>query len=141
MDLEELAQALGVSIAEVRGFSDGLNGQYLHHRRLILLRSDLDPWTRNSALAHELGHAYYGDDTNGDPRLERRADQFAAQILITPAAYRVAEILHDGNPGAIAYELGVTPHLIHVWQGIYERIPAWQKHIHSHPASLGSISK
>lgn len=75
-----------------------------------------------STLAHELGHAYYGDDVNGDPRLERRADQFAAQILITPAEYRVAEILHDGNPGAIAYELGVTAHLIQVWRSVYEKV-------------------
>ncbi|MHC9693217.1 ImmA/IrrE family metallo-endopeptidase [Corynebacterium diphtheriae] len=124
MDLDKLADVLGVTVAETPHLDDGLNGQYLHHRRLILLRQGLDPWTRKSILAHELGHAYYGDDINGDPRLERRADQFAAQILITTAEYKSAEMLYGGNPGAIAYELGVTPHLVRVWQDIYERILA-----------------
>ncbi|CAB0507709.1 ImmA/IrrE family metallo-endopeptidase [Corynebacterium diphtheriae bv. mitis] len=122
MDLDKLADALGVTVAETPHLDDGLNGQYLHHRRLILLRQGLDPWTRKSILAHELGHAYYGDDIHGDPRLERRADQFAAQILITTSEYKAAEMLYGGNPGAIAYELGVTPHLVRVWQDIYERI-------------------
>lgn len=121
MDLDQLADALGVAVVETPYLDDGLNGQYLHHRRLILLRHGLDPWTRKSALAHELGHAYYGDNIHGDPRLERRADQFAAQILITPTEYRLAEKLHDGHTGAIAYELGVTPHLITVWKDLYER--------------------
>lgn len=122
MDLDQLADALGVAVVETPYLDDGLNGQYLHHRRLILLRQGLDPWTRKSALAHELGHAWHGDDIHGDPRMERRADQFAAQILITPTEYRLAEKLHDGHIGAIAYELGVTPHLITVWKDLYERI-------------------
>lgn len=109
MDLDRLADALGVTVAETPHLDDGLNGQYLHHRRLILLRQGLDPWTRKSTLAHELGHAWHGDDIHGDPRLERRADQFAAQILITPDMYKNAEKLHEGHTGAIAYELGVTP--------------------------------
>lgn len=124
MDLDQLADALGVAVVETPYLDDGLNGQYLHHRRLILLHQGLDPWTRKSTLAHELGHAYYGDDIHGDPRMERRADQFAAQILITAAEYKAAESLYGGNPGAIAYELGVTPHLVRVWQDIYERIAA-----------------
>lgn len=121
MDLEELAQALGVSIAETPHLSDGLNGQYLHHRRLILLRSDLDPWTRSSTLAHELGHAYYGDDTNGDPRLERRADLWAAKLLISPAQYATAERLHGPHLGAIAWELGVTVDLVEAWKNAHEK--------------------
>lgn len=124
MDLDKLADALGVTVAETPHLDDGLNGQYLHHRRLILLHQGLDPWTRKSTLAHELGHAYYGDDIHGDPRMERRADQFAAQILITPDMYKNAEKLHDGHTGAIAYELGVTPHLVKTWKDLYERITA-----------------
>ncbi|MHD0036265.1 ImmA/IrrE family metallo-endopeptidase [Corynebacterium diphtheriae] len=69
-----------------------------------------------------LGHAWHGDDIHGDPRLERRADQFAAQILITPTEYRLAENLHEAHASGIAYELGVTPHLVEVWQNMYERI-------------------
>lgn len=124
MDLDQLADALGVAVVETPYLDDGLNGQYLHHRRLILLRQGLDPWTRKSTLAHELGHAWHGDDIHGDPRLERRADQFAAQILITPDMYKNAEKLHEGHTGAIAYELGVTPHLVKTWKDLYERITA-----------------
>lgn len=124
MDLDKLADALGVTVAETPHLDDGFNGQYLHHRRLILLRQGLDPWTRKSTLAHELGHAYYGDDIHGDPRLERRADQFAAQILITPDMYKNAEKLHEGHTGAIAYELGVTVRLVEVWRDMHDRITA-----------------
>lgn len=38
--------------------------------------------------------------------IERRADEFAARLLISPIEYRLAESLHDGHIGAIAYELG-----------------------------------
>ncbi|VEH79479.1 DNA-binding protein [Corynebacterium kutscheri] len=84
MDLDQLADTLGVTVVETPHLDDGLNGQYLHHRRLILLRKGLDPWTKRSTLAHELGHAWHGDDIHGDPRLERRADQFAATPVYHP---------------------------------------------------------
>lgn len=122
MNLDEIAQHLGVRILETKDLPKGIDGMYIHHSRLILIRHGLDRWNYNSVLAHELGHAWHGDDIHGDPRLERRADQFAAQILITPAEYRLAEKLHDGHASGIAYELGVTPHLVEVWQNMYERI-------------------
>lgn len=124
MNLDELSQHLGVRILETKDLPKGTDGMYIHHSRLILIRHGLDRWNYNSVLAHELGHAWHGDDIHGDPRLERRADQFAAQILITPAEYRLAEKLHDGHIGAIAYELGVTVRLVEVWRDMHDRITA-----------------
>lgn len=124
MDLDELAQHLDVRILETKDLPEGTDGMYIHHSRLILIRHGLDRWNYNSVLAHELGHAWHGDDIHGDPRLERRADQFAAQILITPTEYRLAESLHDGHIGAIAYELGVTVRLVEVWRDMHDRITA-----------------
>ncbi|CAM4152752.1 ImmA/IrrE family metallo-endopeptidase [Corynebacterium belfantii] len=73
-------------------------------------------------LAHELGHAHYGDPPEHDGWREKRADRFAARILITPGEYAVAERLHGPCPGAIAYELGVTAHLIQAWRSVYEKV-------------------
>ncbi|MCS5479775.1 ImmA/IrrE family metallo-endopeptidase [Corynebacterium sp. YIM 101645] len=118
--LENLAATLGVTIMDTPRLRPDVNAVYLHHRRIILLRYDLDPYTRRCALAHELGHAYHGDQIPGDPRIERRADEFAARILITPEDYAAAEALHH-SVGAIAHELEVTPHLVEVWQDLHER--------------------
>ncbi|BAM26375.1 ImmA/IrrE family metallo-endopeptidase [Corynebacterium ulcerans] len=121
MDLEALIESLGVSILDTHDLPSGIDGMYLHHRKIILIRSSLDTWSHRSTLAHELGHAWYGDDQHGDPRLERRADEFAAQILITPDNYRLAENAHNGCLGAIAYELGVTPRILDVWKRLYQQ--------------------
>lgn len=121
MDLEALIESLGVSILDTHDLPSGIDGMYLHHRKIILIRSSLDTWSHRSTLAHELGHAWYGDDQHGDPRLERRADEFAAQILITPDNYRLAENAHNGCLGAIAYELGVTPRVLDVWKRLYQQ--------------------
>ncbi|SPJ40152.1 hypothetical protein CHUV2995_00938 [Corynebacterium diphtheriae subsp. lausannense] len=124
MDLDELAQHLDVRILETKDLPEGTDGMYIHHSRLILIRHGLDRWNYNSVLAHELGHAWHGDDIHGDPRLERRADEFAARLLISPIEYRLAESLHDGHIGAIAYELGVTVRLVEVWRDMHDRITA-----------------
>lgn len=58
--------------------------------------------------------------------IERRADEFAARLLISPIEYRLAESLHDGHIGAIAYELGVTVRLVEVWRDMHDRIRGCQ---------------
>lgn len=123
LDLDHLAEVMGVRVVESPDLRADLNALYIHHRRRIIIRPDLDPYTRRAALAHELGHAYYGDDQADDPRLERRADQWAARLLITPESYAHAEHLHGPHAGAIAWELGVTPDLVRVWRGLHSRTP------------------
>lgn len=122
MDLDKIASLFGVHVTETNDLDPAWNGMYLHEDRIIILRKGLDYWNRRSILAHELGHAYYGDEAHGDPRLELRADQYAARLLISEDAYRAAEQLHGPHPGAIAHELGVNLEVIKTWCDIYSRI-------------------
>ena len=66
-----------------------------------------------------------GDEPTGiawlDARMERIADERAARWLITGDAYAAAEELFGAHPGALARELGVTIHILEVWQSLYER--------------------
>jgi Zn-dependent peptidase ImmA (M78 family) len=91
-----------------------LLGYYSHSRRVIVVRLGLTPSERDSVLAHELGHAFYGDECSNGPH-ERRAERYAAELLITPEAYAAAEA-EDANPGAIADSLGVTVDIVTAYQ-------------------------
>lgn len=115
-DLNQLAAALGVSVAEHTG---GEKGRYYGARR-ITLRRGLGYINRRCTLAHELGHCVLGHDPAATgwikDRQERDADQWAARLLISAVEYRAAEHLHGPHPGAIAAELEVTKHLVEVWR-------------------------
>ena len=75
-----------------------------------------------NVLAHELGHAAHRDTPTGnghfDQRQERRADEYAAQILINPHDFEAAAIWHHGHLPAIADELEVTQHILKTWQSM-----------------------
>lgn len=117
-----MAASIGVSLTE---HHYGKKGYYHHPTRTISLRADLSERAYRSTLAHELAHAYYGDEATGvawvDQRMEARADREAALLLVTPDDYQAAEAHHGPHDDAIAHELGVTTHLIRVWRGIHER--------------------
>lgn len=119
IDLIHIAEALRVDVVEESELPPAVNGMYSDHERLILIRPDLDPWNYRVCLAHELAHAYFRDEQAGDPRIERRADQWAAQLLITPAEYAAAEVMVGSSVGALAYELNVTPAVIETWRDCY----------------------
>ena len=70
-----------------------------------------------STLAHELAHHVYQDAGFGDVWAERRADVWAARLLICPGQYRRAELAYDGDPHQIAFDLGVTTRLVRAYQG------------------------
>lgn len=123
MDLDKIAELFGVHIVETYDLHPEWDGMFLHRRRVILLRKGLDYWKRRSVLAHELGHVYYGDEIHGDTRLERRANEYAALLLISKDEYRAAEEIYGPHPGAIAHELGVTPDVVKTWCDIYSRVP------------------
>ena len=124
-DLYTLAAALGVTITEHDG---GPKGRYTHAARTISLRHGLLHRELRCTLAHELAHAMAGDEPTGigwlDARMERIADERAARWLILPADYAAAETLYGPHPGALARELGVTIHILQVWQELHERTPA-----------------
>lgn len=121
-ELMALADALGVTVAS---HVDGTKGWYEHRTRTVSVRRDLAAANLRCTLAHELAHAMAGDEPTGipwlDDRMEDRADERAARLLISPAEYALAERLVGPHPGALARELGVTLHVLETWQSLYER--------------------
>lgn len=98
----------------------GPKGAWLPSTRQISLRAGMSDTQTLCTLAHELGHALQRHHACSDGKQERQADKWAANTLIDVDEYAQAEILHDGHPGAIADELGVTRHIVEAWQSIYE---------------------
>lgn len=94
---------------------DFRRGEYRRQRNLITLNVRLTAAQAAATCGHELGHERFGD-TCSTPANERRAWQYGAALLITPAEYRFAESLVGPHPGALALDLGVTPKLIHAWR-------------------------
>lgn len=105
--------AIRVHVAAINNDPD-LMGYYSHERRIIVLRLGLTPFEMRSVLAHELAHAHFGDECSTKPN-ERRAERYAAMLLIQPEDYAAAEAI-DPSPWAIAEELGVTEDLVTVYR-------------------------
>ena len=122
VDLHRLAESMGVTLRRHNG---GKKGWYDHATRTISTRRGMSIQQYRSVLAHELGHAAHGDTPTGnghyDQRQERRADEYAARLLISPAEFEAAATWHRGHLPAIADELEVTKHLLKTWQSLYER--------------------
>lgn len=119
--LIDVAQARGYRIRWHRG---GPKAAWLPHRNTITLRVGMDDVTTLCSLAHELGHAHYGDPPGHHGAHELRADRFAARILVSPTEYATAEALYGPQPSLIAHELGVTVKVLKTWISIYERTVA-----------------
>lgn len=120
VELHLLAESMGV---QLRRHTGGPPGWYDHQRRVISTRRGQSIGQYKSVLAHELGHAHYGDTPTGnghfDQRQERRADEFAARLLISPVEFEAAAAWHQGHLPAIADELEVTKHLLKTWQSLH----------------------
>ena len=120
VELHLLAESMGV---QLRRHTGGPPGWYDHHQCVISTRRGQSIAQYKSVLAHELGHASYGDTPTGnghfDQRQERRADEFAARLLISPVEFEAAATWHSGHLPAIADELEVTKHLLRTWQSLH----------------------
>lgn len=99
---------------------DDLGGWFPQHK-LILLRPGLSQADLLHTLAHELGHAIHNHIGEHHPRQERKADEFAAQILISKDDYIRAEEMAGGHIPWVAHELGVTVDLVKIWRSLMER--------------------
>lgn len=119
--LIDVAQARGYRIRWHRG---GPKAAWLPHKHVITLRVGMDDVTTLCSLAHELGHAHYGDPPGHHGAHELRADRFAARILVSPTEYATAEALYGPQPSLIAHELGVTVKVLKTWQSLHERTTA-----------------
>ena len=117
-----------IAVAEARGYriiwhKGGPKGAWLPDDRTVSIRYGMDDAETLSTLAHELGHAHYGDPPGCHPQHEDRANKFAAKLLIDPLEYATLESIYGPYPSRLAHELGVTVELILTWQTAYERIP------------------
>lgn len=123
--LNHLACTIGVRIEYGRLPSDR-DGEYLHARRLIRLRRGMHARHHRSVLAHELGHAAFGDTPSQfgpvHAKQERRAEEWAALRLINIDDYRHAEAVHDAHAGAMAVELGVMTSIVLAFRGLLTRL-------------------
>ncbi|MDK4270324.1 MULTISPECIES: ImmA/IrrE family metallo-endopeptidase [Corynebacterium] len=90
----------------------------------ITVQIGMDDVTTLCSLAHELGHAHYGDPPGHHGAHEIRADRFAARLLISPTEYATAEAIYGPHPATLANELGVTVKVLKTWQTLYERTAA-----------------
>ena len=91
------------------------HGEYHWTGDRIVLNLRLTRRQAISALAHELGHQAYGDRCS-TPAAERRAWEYAAAFLITPARYAAAERVVGHHLSALAAELEVTPRVVEAWR-------------------------
>ena len=124
--LYDMLDALEYSVVFTEDFPDDRDGDCNTRTRAIRIRSTLTERPYRATVAHETAHAVFGDvPTMFGPvnrRMERRADEWAAHRLITPAEYSAAERHHCGNPEAIALDLNVTTDLVEVYQSMIIRL-------------------
>ena len=105
---------LGVEV-EWCNLGERQRGEYRDDRRLIVLHPVLTRRQCTATLAHEVGHAEFGDRCS-TPAVERRAWEFGASLVISSRDYERAEALVGPHPAALAIELEVTPKLIEAWR-------------------------
>ncbi|MBW4813133.1 ImmA/IrrE family metallo-endopeptidase [Rhodococcus qingshengii] len=124
--LHELAKSMGVTVVE-RFLPGRQRGRYVHARRSIVLNADMNHRQKTATFGHELGHANYehehGTATNAiiALRQERKADEFAAKLLIDRYDYEVAERMYGPHIPTLAVQLGVTVPIIYAWQSLQRR--------------------
>jgi hypothetical protein len=115
--LERLLTLCADQGIEVRwqDLGDTRRGEFRSRDNTIVISPRLTARQAVACLAHELGHAHYRHECSS-PTNERRAWEFAAALVITPAEYAAAEARVGHDVAALAIELAVTPRLIEAWR-------------------------
>ncbi|MCS0500607.1 ImmA/IrrE family metallo-endopeptidase [Protaetiibacter mangrovi] len=112
-DLLRLAADAGLTVHACR-LPDGMLGCYEPDRARIWFDIRLTPAERRSVIAHELGHHHYGH-RGSTPAAERRADRYAAVLLVDPEEYARIERVHP-DVHTIADELQVTVKIVEAFR-------------------------
>lgn len=124
-DLHRLAERMGVRL---RRHDGGPKGFYIDELRTITTRRGLSIAEYRSTLAHELAHAHFRDVPCRDPvrhaRQERRADLWAAHLLLDDCDVATTLTIHDHHRGPAAHDLEVTVHLLDTFLAHIERTKA-----------------
>lgn len=114
---------LFVDFDDMGWLPDGHKGGWFPDYELILLREGLSHVEQLCTLAHELGHAHHehvpGAAGWWSARQEHQADRFAARLLVSSVEYECAERLYGHEVSGLAHELGVTRHVVEVWQKMF----------------------
>lgn len=121
---DELAQHagdLGVNIEWTFELPPTIHAYYEHDGQLIVINYRCTEAQVIAALAHEVGHAAFGDTCSTD-MIERRADEYGASLVLTPTEYADAERQVGPHAGALARELGVTRDLVLAWRRWWVRV-------------------
>lgn len=123
--LADIADTHGITI-EFAHLPADIDGEYIHAQKLIRLRRGMSARHHRSVLAHELGHAAFGDIPSKfgpvHAKQERRAEEWAALRLIAVDDYRRAEQIHHGHAGAMALDLGVMRSTVLAFRGMLTRL-------------------
>lgn len=122
-DLHQTAHDMGITLTH---HDHGIPGIYLDQYKTISTRRGMAIWDYKSVLAHELGHAHYRDRRNGhrhfDEKQERRADEYAANLLIDPQQLLHLAPWHGHDYRSLAADLEVTPHLLKTYLQLHPQI-------------------
>lgn len=124
--LYDYAVSRGVRVEFRQDIDPRHPGYYCHETRTIELLDGMNRVKTRSVLAHELGHATYGHEPSILEHLnlkqERHADEWAAQFLIDPDEYRLAEEKYGTNTAWIGQELEVLERLVIAYERLLHRI-------------------
>ncbi len=122
--LFDLAEMQGVSIEYVP--LRNRDGEYRDDLKRIRLREGMTYRLTRWTLAHELGHAAFGDVPSmfepENARQERRADEWAALRLIDLEQYREVEKLREGHVPSMAHDLDIVTKGVTAFQRILARL-------------------
>lgn len=105
---------LGIDI-EWRDLGETRRGEFRRHANTIVLNPRQTNRQVVACLAHELGHERFGHGCSS-PANERRAWEYAAELVITPGEYAAAESRVGPDVAGLALELAVTPRLVEEWR-------------------------
>lgn len=114
------AADLGLEVVWTPDLPDDCHGYYEDDARLVALNYRCTRAQVTFALGHEVAHATFGDRCSTEA-IERRADEFAASLLIAPDEYAEAEAIAGEHAGAIARELGLTRRCVLAWRRWWSR--------------------
>ncbi|MCI7305459.1 MAG: ImmA/IrrE family metallo-endopeptidase [Trueperella sp.] len=116
MTVDELVAACAGIGVHVVFLPVGVAGGYVHDIGLIVIDSSLPALEQRAVLAHEYVHALHGHEGVQDKAVEARVDRQAAELLVSPAEYILAERLYGCDVAAIAEELELPVWVVAAYQ-------------------------
>ena len=110
-----LKDAAALKITVKRAHMNDL-GLYDHDARTIWIHSALTDTHAAPVLAHELAHAYRGDNCAQPDHVEKAIDHRVARAFISDEEYARLEAIYGGDATAIADELSLPRWVVSAFQ-------------------------